>query len=37
MEEAEYAETDMYQVIRLPYWDHAHNMVLVLPKEGNTH
>ena len=24
----------MYQVIRLPYRDHAHNMVLVLPKEG---
>ena len=34
MEEAAYAETDMYQVIRLPYRDHAHSMVLVLPKEG---
>ena len=34
IEEAEYAETEKYQVIRLPYRDHAHNMVLVLPKEG---
>ena len=34
IEEAEYAETDKYQVIRLPYRDHAHSMVLVLPKEG---
>lgn len=34
MEEAAYAETEKYQVIRLPYRDHAHNMVLVLPKEG---
>lgn len=34
IEEAEYAETEKYQVIRLPYRDHAHSMVLVLPKEG---
>ena len=34
MEEAEYAEKEKYQVIRLPYRDHAHNMVLVLPKKG---
>ena len=34
MEEAAYAETDKYQVINLPYRDHAHSMVLVLPKEG---
>ena len=34
IEEAEYAETDRYQVIHLPYRDNVHSMVLVLPKEG---
>lgn len=34
IEEAEYAETDRYQVIHLPYLDNVHSMVLVLPKES---
>lgn len=34
IEEAEYSETDGYQVIRLPYRNQAYSMVLALPKEG---
>ena len=32
--DAEYAETDEYQVITLPYKSYKYSMVLVLPKEG---
>lgn len=35
MEEAEYGETEAYQVINLPYKDSEYSMVVVLPKEGN--
>lgn len=34
IEEAEYSETDGYQVIRLPYRNQACSMVLALPKVG---
>lgn len=34
IDEAEYGETDTYQVINLPYKDSNYGMVLVLPKEG---
>ena len=34
MEDAEYAETDEYQIISLPYKGYENYMVLVLPKEG---
>ena len=33
-EDAEYAETEEYQVITLPYKSYKYSMVLVLPKEG---
>ena len=36
IEEAEYGETDDYQLIHLPYRDNRYHMVLVLPKEGVT-
>lgn len=31
---AEYSETEEYQVITLPYRDYSHHMMVVLPKEG---
>jgi len=34
IEDAEYAETEEYQVITLPYKSYKYSMVLVLPKEG---
>lgn len=36
IEEAEYSESDRYQVIRLPYRNYAYSMVLVLPKDGTS-
>ncbi|MBP5196910.1 MAG: serpin family protein [Bacteroidaceae bacterium] len=35
IEDARYAETRRYQLIRLPYKTHGYSMVLILPKEGN--
>ena len=34
LDDAEYAETDEYQVITLPYRNSEYSMVVVLPKEG---
>lgn len=34
IENAEYSETEEYQVIILPYRDYSHRMMVVLPKEG---
>lgn len=36
IEEAEYAETDEYQVINLPYKNNDFNMIVVLPKGNNS-
>ena len=36
IKEAEYSESDRYQVIRLPYRNYTYSMVLVLPKDGTS-